>query len=125
MKYILLVVAVCFFSVKSFSAVGCLYNTQILTNDPSFFPYWWTSGVSTSCPANATTSTDYAKFQSNVTPSSSCIATAGFSTGILVNYDIAKCPIDDWIWLLIIPVSIAGTCMTRGNTIIRTRFLSN
>lgn len=105
MKYILLFLIICFSTLKSFSAIGCLYNGQILTNDPSFFPWWWTGGVSTTCPANATTSTDYAKFLSNTSiPASGCYATAGLNTGILVNYDIAKCPIDDWLWVLIFPV---------------------
>ncbi|RYH29304.1 hypothetical protein EON65_09040 [archaeon] len=103
MKYLIFFVF-SFFLTPKLNAQGCRSGGQIYTNSFNFFgTLLWSGAVSESCPASASSSTQYAKFISNTTGGAGTSCTIGFfsSTGILVNYRIDNCPLDDYIWLLI------------------------
>lgn len=96
------------------SAQGCRYGGAIYISSPSGW-YQWTNPVSETCGAGATTSTQYARYISNVPGPNTCYI--GFwglgGTGTLVNYALLNCPIDDYLWVLILPLAAFAIYMLR------------
>ena len=93
---------------------GCRSGGMIYRNAPAG-AYGWTSPLSETCPANATTITQYTRFVQNTTGSSSCpigLLNLG-GTGVSVDYRLLNCPIDGWIAFLLIPAAFAGILMIR------------
>lgn len=81
---------------------GCRKGGVIYTSNVNFFgAILWGSGVNETCPAGASAATQYAAFISNTSsPSTSCIIGFFADTGVLVNYSIYNCPIDDYVGFL-------------------------
>ena len=116
LKWIFIVLLGSFFSKDTFSQVfrGCRSGGMIYRNAPGGL-YGWTAPLSETCPANATTATQYTKFVQNVTGSSSCpigLLSLG-GTRVPVDYRLLNCPVDGWITFLLIPGAFVGILMIR------------
>lgn len=110
-KYFLFIVLTVLVNGNLFAATGCLRAGQVYTDPPSGWNQW-TNPVPNSCPNGASASTEYAGVNST---GGSC--TIGFwglgGSGVLVNYDIEYCPIDDYIPLMLVVVGGAASYFLR------------
>lgn len=100
---------------------GCRGGGQIYTSPPSGI-YGWTSPVSESCPTGATNTTPRAQFIRNapVTPGTCPIGLLSLGgQGILVDYQIVYCPIDDLLPLVFVPISLLALFKLRSNSKIK------
>lgn len=98
---------------------GCRKGGVIYTSSFNFFgTLLWSGGVSETCPASASSATQYAGFISNASPSSSCVIGFFVDTGTLVNYSIYNCPLDEYIWTLIVVLGGMGFLYLRKHTIV-------
>ena len=113
-KYLLVVVLLFLLNDTSFASTGCLRSGQVYTTPPSGW-YQWESPTQSECPVGASTSTQYASI--NSTSSTRC--TTGFlgfgGNGVLVDYDIEYCPIDDYVPLIILLLGGITSVLLRRN----------
>ncbi len=101
-KFLFFVVFIFFVSNKLFAAQGCLKGGLVYTSPPSGWRSWWTDSIDDSCSSGASTSDTYAYVY---TISNSACSVALFNwggSGVLVDYSIMNCPIDDYIPILIV-----------------------
>lgn len=84
-----------------FAATGCLRAGQVYRNSPSGLN-GWSNPIQDSCPSGALTSTQYAEVNSvsGGTCSTGFLGLGG--NGVIVDYDIEFCPIDDYIPLIFV-----------------------
>lgn len=115
-KYILLIVLTILVNNSLFAAEGCLRNGQVYTTPPSGLNRW-TGPVQGNCPVGATTSSVFAYV--NSTTSTTCsIGFLGLSgSGVIVDYSIVNCPLDNYIPLLMLCVSGAAVFFLRNRLV--------
>ena len=100
-KYFLFFVFLFLISNDLFADTGCLKGGKVYINSPSGWNQW-TSPISDNCPGGSTTATTYA-YVNSITSTSCSIGFLGWSgSGVLVDYGIMNCPIDDYIPILIV-----------------------
>ena len=104
LKYFCFVFLFFYKACETFAQVGCYRsaNNTVYISYDSFFG-WWSSASPSNCPAGSSTSTDFARVLTNTTtPATPCdvLGILGSNNGFLVNYQIIKCSLDDYIWFL-------------------------
>ncbi|GEM_PF-1386991 len=110
-KFVIIIVLVFFIGNIASAAEGCLYGGQVYRDQ--LFTGSWQNSISSSCPSNASNSTNYAKIINEIKPKQSCRLSWSLDYGVLVEYDIAKCPIDDYIPQMLLGVSGFGFLFIR------------
>ena len=99
-----------------FAVTGCLSGTKVYTKPPSGWTQW-SVPIEDNCPSGASISDNYA----NVNTISSTGRSIGFwglgGSGVLIDYSIMNCPIDDYIPLVIVLVGVTGVMFLRKNQI--------
>lgn len=96
------------------AATGCLRAGQVYTNAPSGWNQW-TSATPDNCPNGASISTQYAKVNS-VTTTTCTLGFLGLSgSGVLVDYDIEFCPIDDYVPIIFVIAGGTASYFLRRN----------
>lgn len=100
-KYFLFFVFAALINGDLFATQGCLSGREVYTDPPGGW-YQWREPIPDNCPGGATTATTYAYINSYTTTT----CTIGFlgwqGNGVLVDYGMMNCPIDDYIPFLIV-----------------------
>lgn len=99
-----LFVFIIFFGQNAFSQTGCYVASQnrIYTNtgDPNNCLYYFTF-----CPNDSPSKSVAAV---DPTGTTTCTYCNNQPSGVLRNYTVQQCPIDDYLWLLLFPLSLVG-----------------
>ncbi|UKT63266.1 hypothetical protein [Pedobacter mucosus] len=86
---------------------GCRRVGMIYISPPNGLS-GWTGAIPETCPPNASTSTQYARFVQNVPGAASCpigLLSLGGS-GTLVDLQVLNCPLDSLAMIFILPISV-------------------
>lgn len=113
-KFFLFIVLLTLVNGNLFAATGCLKGGEVYTVSPGFLS-GWTSPIQNSCGSGATPSTSYADVNSITNTSCSIGVFWTGGTGVLVNYDIEFCPIDDYIPLMLVMIVATSGFFLRRN----------
>jgi hypothetical protein len=112
-KFFLLILLIILVNNNLSAATGCLRAGQVYRNNSAFSG--WSNPIQDNCPSGALTSTQYAQVNS-VSGTSCGIGFLGWGgSGVLVDYDIEFCPIDDYIPFIFIIAGGTASYFLRRN----------
>ena len=95
-KYLILILFVLFLKSSVLASTGCLKGGLVYINPPSGWNQW-TNSIDDSCPSGASVSDTYA-FLNSVSVTSCSVGFLGWSgSGVIVDYSIMNCPLDDYV----------------------------
>ena len=142
LKVILTPLILSFFFIKSFAANGCRVNGRVFitttsqcsacpnnrepwTNGPNYIIFSDAATECNSAPYN-NVGVQYVKVgqvatRTNAFANTSCYTTdgSGYTLGTSVSYvRFYNCPLDDYIWMLILPLCAFGLCIVRKRNLL-------